>query len=104
MRGYHDMGGDPAGPVDRHEHDAALWEKRIDALYLLLAQKGLVKVDELRRGIETLGADAYERMSYYERWMASVTNALLQKGVITVDELGRRMAEVEARDSESTAR
>jgi hypothetical protein len=99
MRGYHDMGGEPAGPVERHEHDPALWEKRIDALYLLLARKGLVKVDELRRGIETLGADAYERMSYYERWIASVTNALLQKGVITVDELGRRMAEVEARDT-----
>ena len=37
-------------------------------------------------------------MSYYERWIASITDALLAKGVITADELGRRMAEVEARE------
>src|SRR3546814_19385709 len=33
-------------------------------------------------------------MSYYERWIASITNNLLEKGVITVDELGRRMAQI----------
>ena len=98
MRGYHDMGGDPAGPIVRGQHDYAAWEKRVDALYILLAGKGLIKVDELRRGIESLGADAYERMSYYERWMSSVANALIQHGVITIDDLGRRMAEVEARE------
>jgi hypothetical protein len=99
MRGYHDMGGEPAGPVVRQEHDPALWEKRVDALYRLLERKGIIKVDELRRGIETLGAEAYDRMSYYERWIASVANALVQHGVITTDELGRRMAEVEARQA-----
>ena len=39
-------------------------------------------------------------MSYYERWIASMTNTLLNKGVIDSDELGRRMAEVEARGEE----
>jgi len=51
----------------------------------------------MRRGIEDLGADAYERYSYYERWIASVTNNMLEKKVFTVDELGRKMAEIEAR-------
>ena len=97
MRGYHDMGGQPAGPVSRDEHDYAIWEKRVDALYTLLIRKGVLTTDEVRRGIESLGAEAYERMSYYERWIASITATLLQRGLLTVDELGRRMAEVEAR-------
>ena len=54
-------------------------------------------MDQLRRGIEQLGAEAYETMSYYERWIASIANTLLATGVITSDELGRRMAEVEKR-------
>ena len=52
MRGYHDMGGLPAGPVERSEHDYALWEKRVDALQVLLSAKGQITTDELRRGIE----------------------------------------------------
>jgi len=96
------MGGLPAGPVERHEHDYALWEKRVDALMVLLSapERRLLKVDELRRNIEGLGADAYERMSYYERWISSITQTLIQRGVLTIDELGRKMAEVEARGPE----
>lgn len=99
LRRHHDMGGLPAGPVDRAEHDHAPWEKRVDALMRLLSdsKRRVLTVDELRRGIEELGPGAYDTYSYYERWMASLTNILLEKGVITVDELGRRMAEVEAR-------
>ena len=98
-RGVHDMGGLPAGRIERAEHAHALWEKRADALMVLLAgrERQVITVDELRRGIEQLGADAYEAMSYYERWIASIANTLLAKGVISADELGRRMAEVEAR-------
>ena len=98
-RGHHDMGGLPAGPVDRAEHNYALWEKRVDALMVLLSDKKrhLLRVDELRRGIEQLGPGAYDELSYYERWITSITGVLLDKGVITSDELGRRMAEVEAR-------
>ena len=67
-----------------------------DAILRLLAdpRRGVITVDELRRGIEELGPGVYDEMSYYERWIASVTNNLLEKGVITTDELGRRMAEV----------
>ena len=39
-------------------------------------------VDEMRRGIEELGAKAYDEMSYYERWAASTTNVLIEKGII----------------------
>jgi len=98
-RGPHDMGGEPAGPVERTEHDYALWEKRVDALLVLLTRRDppLMTVDELRRNIEALGTDAYDRMSYYERWIHSISQTLIQRGVITVDELSRKMAEVDQR-------
>ena len=95
-RRHHDMGGLEAGPVDRDEHDRVPWEKRVDALMVLLGQRKIVCVDELRRGIEELGADAYDRYGYYERWMASMTNLLLEKKIIGVSELGARMAEIES--------
>ena len=99
-RGVHDMGGLPAGSIDRAEHAHAPWEKRVDALMVLLGspERRVITVDQLRRGIEQLGTEAYEAMSYYERWMASITNTLLAEGIISSDELGRRMAEVEARE------
>lgn len=91
------MGGLSAGPVEHNEHDYALWEKRVDALLVLLTRKGLMTVDELRRNIESLGAEAYDTMSYYERWVYSIAQTLIQRGVISVDELGRRMEEAKRR-------
>jgi len=96
-RGIHDMGGLPAGTVQPSEHDYALWEKRVDALLVLLTKKGLMTVDELRRNIEGLGLDAYDKMSYYERWIYSITQTLIQRGIISIDELGRKMAEAQNR-------
>ena len=97
MRSHHDMGGLPAGKVAPTEHDYALWEKRVDALMMLLSQRGHLKVDELRRNIEALGPAAYDAMGYYERWMHSIGQAMIQRGLISIDELGRKMAEVEKR-------
>ena len=99
MRSHHDLGGLPAGPVERDEHEYAAWEKRVDALMMLLSHRDrqLVRVDELRRNIEGLGADAYDRMGYYERWVHAIVQTLIQRGVISIDELGRKMAEQEER-------
>jgi hypothetical protein len=99
MRSHHDMGGLPAGRVEPTEHDYALWEKRVDALKQLLSQpsRRLVSTDEMRRNIEALGPEIYDRLSYYERWMASLSQTLIQRGTITIDELGRKMAEIEKR-------
>ena len=91
------MGGQPAGAVQRTEHEYALWEKRVDALMVLLSRVEALSVDELRRHIEGLGAAAYEKLSYYERWMHAITQTLLERGVLSSDELGRRMADVEQR-------
>jgi hypothetical protein len=58
-------------------------------------------VDELRRNIEGLGADAYDKLTYYERWMHSIAQTLIQRGVLTTEELGRKIAEVEQRDRDT---
>ncbi len=97
MRSHHDMGGLPAGPVERGEHVLALWEKRVDALAMLLGERGLRRVDEARRQIEALAPNAYDAMSYYERWMAAIGNGLLARGVLSADEIARAMGAVEAR-------
>jgi len=102
-RSHHDMGGLPAGPVERSEHDYAYWEKQVDALMTLLSapNRGLFTVDELRRGIERLPPDAYDRMSYYERWIASITTVMIEKGVLDREALDARIAAILAR-GEST--
>jgi len=100
------MGGLEAGPVERAEHDYAPWEKRVDAILRLLTGPDcrVLQIDELRRAIEELGPGAYDELSYYERWIAAISNLLIEKGVITVDALGRKMAEVEARHEAERAK
>lgn len=94
------MGGLPAGSIQATEHDYALWEKRVDALMVLLSAGGRMTVDELRKNIEAIGPDAYDRMTYYERWIHSISQTLIQRGVINIEELGRKMAQVEARQQD----
>ena len=97
--GPHDVGGQDAGPVDRAEHDAAFWEKEVDAIQVLLSDeaRGIVGVDELRRGIESLGAEAYDTLSYYERWIASITAILVEKGILSEAEIAARVAAIRVR-------
>ena len=72
------MGGLEDGPVEIKEHASEPWEKRVDAIRALLSdeKRDMLSVDELRRAIEDLGADAYDRYNYYERWMAAMTPSM----------------------------
>ncbi len=99
-KAHHDMGGEPAGKVAPTEHDYADWERRVDALVVLLTGvrgEKLMTVDELRKNIEALAPQAYDGMSYYERWITSVTQTLIQRGIVATEELGRKMTDVENR-------
>jgi hypothetical protein len=89
-RGVHDLGGLAAGAVPREEHELAFWEKRVDATMQLLVRKGLMTVDELRRGIESLPPEDYARLSYYERWADSIARLMIERGVISEGELAAR--------------
>ena len=93
-RAVHDRGGWPTdAPIDRSEHDLADWELLTDALVHVLAGRGLMNVDELRRGIESMPPDEYERASYYERWLSSIETILAEKGVLAPGELDARLAQ-----------
>lgn len=96
-RSWHDMGGRPAGELDLAEHDHALWEKRVDALRNIASKKGYFTVDGLRRALEGMGEQAFETMTYYERWMASTCENLIAEGAFTIEELNAKMEEVKGR-------
>lgn len=87
----HDIGGlsrfrcTPVDPEDDAPPDA--FGRRVDALRQLLAARGLMTVDELRRGIEAIPEEEYFALTYYERWLRSITALLLEKGVVTAEEL-----------------
>jgi nitrile hydratase beta subunit-like protein len=97
VRSHHDMGGLPAGKVDREEHDYAEWERRVDAVAVLLGRKRRLSVDERRRAIETLTPQAYDALSYYERWVVALGQTMIQRGLITSAELAMKMREVDKR-------
>ena len=100
MRNYHDMGGQPAGPIEREEHELLLWEKRVEAILALLARKRLTRSDEGRRALETLGAEHYLNSTYAERRIQACANNMILRGVITVDELAAKLAEIEKRSGQ----
>jgi hypothetical protein len=97
MQGYHDLGGTPAGPVPQAEHDLQLWEKRVEALLVLLTRRKILRIDENRRGLESLGAEVYHSLSYAERRILAISNNLILKGIFSVDELAAKLAEIDAR-------
>ena len=97
----HDMGGLPSEAVKTAEKEHVLWEKRVDAMMMLLQHpsRHMLYVDELRKNIEGLGPDAYSKMSYYERWITAIANTLLERGVITSEELARGIDDVMKREN-----
>jgi hypothetical protein len=92
-RAVHDRGGWPTdAPIDRSEHELDDWEVLTDAIVSALGSNRVMNVDELRRGIESMPPDAYEKASYYERWLFSAETILTEKGVLEPGELDRRLA------------
>lgn len=81
----HDLGGAArfhCTPVEHDEVPPDAFGRKVDALRQLLAQKKLMTVDELRRGIESIPQDEYFALGYYERWLRSITLLMVEKGVV----------------------
>ena len=96
-RAVHDVGGLDFGPIDRHEHDLAQWEQRVDAMMILLyAKKGVFKVDGMRRVIEDYGQQAYDSTTYYEKWVRALRNLMVEQEVLTSAEIDAKIAGVTA--------
>jgi hypothetical protein len=89
-RAHHDMGGVPkflCEPIDTGAHALNDFDREVDAIRGLLGAKGVMSVDELRRGIEAIPESQYHRLSYYQRWIRSIADNLIARGVITEAEL-----------------
>ncbi|MBI3625569.1 MAG: nitrile hydratase subunit beta [Candidatus Rokubacteria bacterium] len=100
MTRVHDRGGWPgAGPINRAEHELSWWEKRTDALMRLMwtPERRVIRVDEMRRAIESMEPGQYEKASYYERWLHALETLLIEKGVLTREEIELKVKELDKR-------
>lgn len=96
-RGYHDIGGKPAGPVEKREVVPADWAILSEALRNAMHKKhGNISLDELRRTFETMGEDLYSHLGFYERRAESLARMLEEKGVLSRAEIERRMEAIAA--------
>ena len=84
-RAHHDLGGISkfmCEAVEIEPHALTAFDREVDALRQMLAARKLMSVDELRRGIEAIPEADYHRLSYYQRWVRSITETLLRKGIV----------------------
>jgi nitrile hydratase subunit beta len=93
MNGLHDLGGmhgfgpvipEPETPVFHED-----WQKRALALTLAMAGWGKWSIDESRHARETLPPKDMVSLSYYERWIAALTDLILRHGLVSEAELSR---------------
>ncbi len=94
-RAHHDIGGVAkflCAPIDTQAHALSDFDREVDALRQILAARGLMSVDQLRRGIEAIPEAEYHRLGYYQRWMRAITDHLLRSGVIGAAELAAALA------------
>src|SRR5262245_49294949 len=105
-RAVHDIGGLTLGPIGRSEHDLALWEKRTDAMLVLLRdnKRRVLSVDAHRRMIESYGEQEYDRITYYEKWIRAIRNLLVEQEVVRREEIEARVAEVRAKHEKAGAK
>ena len=89
-RGYFDLGGLPAGPVDRRERDLVFWEKQMAAIRVLL-DRDHVGLEELRDAFETFGAALYGSLGFFERMYEATLRVLERKGVATRSDIEARV-------------
>ena len=91
-----DMGGEEAGAIDTADHGMKFWEKQANALRNTLTRGKVLRLDELRRAAEDLGARYYE-LEYFQRTTEALRTVLVEKGFFSEEELAARMAEVRKR-------
>lgn len=89
-----DLGGHDGYGVVRHSSQSEAvhddWERRVLALTLSMGATGLWNIDISRAARETL--DDYDKLSYFQVWLAALEKLLLQSGAISVDELAQGRA------------
>jgi nitrile hydratase subunit beta len=95
MNGVHDMGGmQNMGPVRPEKNEPvfhAEWQRRVFAMYEAVDGDWPGGAGRYQR--ELIPPAEYLRMSYYERWLSSLTELLVKSGMVTRKELETGIAE-----------
>jgi hypothetical protein len=96
-RGYHDIGGASAGPIEKKDPAPTDWAMLSEALRNAIQQKHRsLTLDELRRTFETMGEELYNSLGFYERRVAAFARLLDEKGIVSLAETQRRMEAIAA--------
>jgi nitrile hydratase beta subunit len=90
MNGIHDMGGmHGMGAIEIAKMEPvfhAAWEGRVYAMLIAVETTGRLRLG-LRPPIESIPAAEYLRMSYYERFLTSLTERMVASDVVTCAEI-----------------
>lgn len=99
QRKVNDVGGMPGAQIDHEEHDPTFYEKRIDAMLMLLTSPKIhaFSVDALRRAIEENTADDYAKRGYYEKWLKAIRQLLVEQGILSDAEISERIDAIKKR-------
>lgn len=91
MNGAHDMGGVMGhGPVVAESNEPVFhgeWEGRVLAMHIAMTAAGGWNIDQGRFARENVRPVDYLSRSYYEVWLAGLTQLLKQRGLVAQDEL-----------------
>ena len=93
-RNIHDVGGLEFSTINHSEHELTYYEKRVDALLMLLVGKQYFRVDALRRMIESYAEQEYDGVPYYDRWIRAIRNLLVEQEILGEEEISKRINEV----------
>jgi hypothetical protein len=80
------------------------WEKRCHALADVLDFHKIINTEEKRRGVEALGSEMVNKLSYYQRWLVAFSNILFPKGILVPSQLAEKMDEVQKRWRDEAAK
>lgn len=95
-RRHHDVGGNlaAAGRIDPAAKPDQPWQVAFTAtLWALIGgDNPRMALDEMRRGVEDMNPEDYDRMPYYDRQTLAVTSAMVERGYLTWGEIDERIA------------
>lgn len=93
MRLVSDYGGQPAGKVVRDEYPPSDFDKRVDAVRMLIVKSDRrYTSDSSRRAQEELPQDVYDSLAYYDRWLTAFRRNMVELGYLTDAEIDERIA------------
>lgn len=92
-----DYGGQSAGVIDQSEYIPTDFDKRVDAMRILMGQiDPAMTSDASRRTQEELPQNMYDNSPYYGRWLLGLHKSLIERGHLSRDEVNARIEALKA--------